>query len=91
MEAYVHFPVQHSFLKAFDLVIPDCNLVLLQVQIMDLTQKNGNDRNGYLENKVKPVSLKHTTPYSSKLTQVDIYDSSRYDTILLKEDLKNTS
>ncbi|XP_004302521.1 PREDICTED: sialidase [Fragaria vesca subsp. vesca] len=29
--------------------------------------------------------------YSSKLTDVDIYESSRYDAILLKEDLKNTN
>lgn len=28
---------------------------------------------------------------SAKLTDVDIYESSRYDTILLKEDLKNTN
>ncbi|PKI39906.1 hypothetical protein CRG98_039695 [Punica granatum] len=29
--------------------------------------------------------------YSAKLTEVDIYESSRYDAILLKEDLKNTN
>ncbi|KAL5550415.1 hypothetical protein UlMin_000591 [Ulmus minor] len=29
--------------------------------------------------------------YSAKLSEVDIYESSRYDTILLKEDLKSTS
>lgn len=29
--------------------------------------------------------------YSAKLSEVDIYESSRYDTILLKEDLKNTN
>lgn len=29
--------------------------------------------------------------YSAKLSEVDIYESSRYDAILLKEDLKNTS
>ncbi|CAK7343502.1 unnamed protein product [Dovyalis caffra] len=29
--------------------------------------------------------------YSAKLSEVDIYESSRYDAILLKEDLKNTN
>lgn len=29
--------------------------------------------------------------YSLKLTEVDIYESSRYDAILLKEDLNNTN
>ncbi|XP_010036018.2 serine/arginine repetitive matrix protein 1 isoform X1 [Eucalyptus grandis] len=29
--------------------------------------------------------------YSAKLTEVDIYESSRYDAMLLKEDLKNTN
>ena len=29
--------------------------------------------------------------YSAKLGEVDIYESSRYDVILLKEDLKNTN
>lgn len=29
--------------------------------------------------------------YSSRLGEVDIYESSRYDAILLKEDLKNTN
>lgn len=29
--------------------------------------------------------------YSSKLSGVDIYESSRYDALLLKEDLKNTN
>ncbi|KAJ9544715.1 hypothetical protein OSB04_024422 [Centaurea solstitialis] len=34
----------------------------------------------------------HQSPHSSKLSsEVDIYESSRYDAILLKEDLKNTS
>lgn len=28
---------------------------------------------------------------SAKLSEMDIYESSRYDTILLKEDLKNTN
>lgn len=29
--------------------------------------------------------------YSAKLSEVDIYESSRYDALLLKEDLKNTN
>lgn len=29
--------------------------------------------------------------YNAKLSEVDIYESSRYDAILLKEDLKNTN
>lgn len=29
--------------------------------------------------------------YSAKLSEMDIYESTRYDTILLKEDLKNTN
>lgn len=43
---------------------------------------NGSPRNGAIEDKYLT---------SSKLTDVDIYESSRYDAILLKEDLKNTS
>lgn len=33
----------------------------------------------------------HDGRYSAKLSEVDIYESSRYDVILLKEDLKNTN
>ncbi|XVF84142.1 hypothetical protein PTKIN_Ptkin17bG0001900 [Pterospermum kingtungense] len=33
----------------------------------------------------------HDGRYSAKLSEVDIYESSRYDAILLKEDLKNTN
>lgn len=29
--------------------------------------------------------------YSAKLAEVDVYESSRYDAMLLKEDLKNTN
>ncbi|KAI3666804.1 hypothetical protein L6452_41841 [Arctium lappa] len=51
--------------------------------------RNGN----YLENKAIPVvSVQHNrTSYSGKVAEVDVYESSRYDTMLLKEDLKNTS
>ncbi|KVI03229.1 hypothetical protein Ccrd_018474 [Cynara cardunculus var. scolymus] len=50
---------------------------------------NGN----YLENKAIPVvSVQHNrTSYSGKVAEVDVYESSRYDAMLLKEDLKNTS
>ncbi|GMI89908.1 BASIC PROLINE-RICH PROTEIN6 [Hibiscus trionum] len=33
----------------------------------------------------------HDGRYSTKLSEVDIYESTRYDAILLKEDLKNTN
>lgn len=36
--------------------------------------------------------MEDQSPHSSKLSsEVDMYESSRYDAILLKEDLKNTS
>ncbi|KAJ0089395.1 hypothetical protein Patl1_31578 [Pistacia atlantica] len=41
------------------------------------TSENGNDAND--------------GRYSAKLSEVDIYESSRYDALLLKEDLKNTN
>nr|XP_043610455.1 cell wall protein DAN4-like isoform X2 [Erigeron canadensis] len=43
------------------------------------------------ENKITPISVEHRTSYLSKLKDMDMYESSRYDAILLKEDLKNTS
>ncbi|KAL8214828.1 hypothetical protein R6Q57_004277 [Mikania cordata] len=48
----------------------------------------GNFKNGY---SMKPVSRDYKSPCHSKLTQVDVYESLRYDSFLLKEDLKNTS
>lgn len=52
--------------------------------------ENGNYNNGYMWNRGQPVE--DQSPHSSKLSsEVDIYESSRYDAILLKEDLKNTS
>ncbi|XP_076930160.1 uncharacterized protein LOC143594832 [Bidens hawaiensis] len=52
--------------------------------------ENGNFGNGYLWNRGQPIE--DQSPRSSKLSsEVDIYESSRYDAILLKEDLKNTS
>ncbi|XP_071718246.1 uncharacterized protein [Rutidosis leptorrhynchoides] len=53
--------------------------------------KNGNLKYGYSENKVKPVSVERKSPFSAQRTEMDIYESSRYDAILMKEDLKNTS
>ena len=59
---------------------------------------NGDVRNGvYSENGnhiSRPPeigSAANNGRYSAKLSEVDIYESSRYDAILLKEDLKNTS
>ncbi|KAK9070020.1 hypothetical protein SSX86_010419 [Deinandra increscens subsp. villosa] len=55
-----------------------------------LRTENGNHTNGYLWNQVQPVE--DQSPHSSKLSsEVDSFESSRYDAILLKEDLKNTS
>ncbi|KAI3750571.1 hypothetical protein L2E82_21236 [Cichorium intybus] len=52
--------------------------------------ENGNYSNGYSWNRGGPTE--DQSPHSSKLSsEVDIYESSRYDAILLKEDLKNTS
>lgn len=47
----------------------------------------GNYMNRFSENGNGEEKLR----LSAKLTEVDIYESSRYDTILLKEDLKNTN
>lgn len=47
----------------------------------------GNDCN---RNVIKGSQLDERH-YSAKLSEVDIYESTRYDTILLKEDLKNTN
>ncbi|XP_022760936.1 mucin-5AC-like [Durio zibethinus] len=49
--------------------------------------KNGNSISRPAEN----GSDSHDERYSAKLSEVDIYESSRYDAILLKEDLKNTN
>ncbi|KAI7745626.1 hypothetical protein M8C21_033472 [Ambrosia artemisiifolia] len=57
----------------------------------NVNSKNATFNNGYSDNRVKPKSIENKSPYSSKLTHVDIYESLRYDSILLKEDLKNTS
>ncbi|CAI9301680.1 unnamed protein product [Lactuca saligna] len=54
--------------------------------------ENGNySNNGYLWNR-GGGPMEDQSPHSSKLSsEVDMYESSRYDAILLKEDLKNTS
>ncbi|KAH7865233.1 hypothetical protein Vadar_003936 [Vaccinium darrowii] len=48
---------------------------------------NGDYINRSPENGMKEENYR----VSARLTEVDIYESSRYDTILLKEDLKNTN
>ncbi|KAL7582526.1 hypothetical protein Lser_V15G42939 [Lactuca serriola] len=55
--------------------------------------ENGNySNNGYLWNRGGGGPMEDQSPHSSKLSsEVDMYESSRYDAILLKEDLKNTS
>lgn len=47
--------------------------------------ENGNNYNRQSEN----GSEANDGRYSARLNEVDIYESSRYDAILLKEDLKN--
>ncbi|XVE80716.1 hypothetical protein DITRI_Ditri15bG0003000 [Diplodiscus trichospermus] len=49
------------------------------------SSENGNSISRPAEN----GSVSHYGRYSAKITEVDIYESSRYDAILLKEDLKN--
>ncbi|XVE84310.1 hypothetical protein DITRI_Ditri17bG0002700 [Diplodiscus trichospermus] len=49
--------------------------------------ENGNSVIRSAENRSDP----HDGRYPAKLSEVDIYESSRYDAILLKEDLKNTN
>ncbi|XP_027352258.1 mucin-5AC isoform X2 [Abrus precatorius] len=58
-----------------------------------LSSKNGANfdvGNGINRNMIKgrEVDERH---YSAKLSEVDIYESSRYDALLLKEDLKSTN
>lgn len=52
----------------------------------DISEK-GNSFSGASEN----GNDAHDGRYSAKLSEADIYESSRYDAILLKEDLKNTN
>lgn len=56
-------------------------------QAVSVISDNGIYLNRYPEN----GNIENKYPISSKLSEVDIYESSRYDAILLKEDLKNTN
>lgn len=52
---------------------------------------NGNlpENGNYLNRSSENGSEEAKSQYSAKLTDIDIYESSRYDALLLKEDLKN--
>nr|XP_009772872.1 PREDICTED: mucin-17 isoform X1 [Nicotiana sylvestris] len=54
---------------------------------------NGNlpENGNYLNRLSENGSEEGKSQYSAKLTDIDIYESSRYDALLLKEDLKNTN
>lgn len=49
--------------------------------------ENGSNISKFIENGSDVNNGRHP----SKLSDVDIYESSRYDALLLKEDLKNTN
>ncbi|KAJ4704204.1 mucin-17 isoform X1 [Melia azedarach] len=53
----------------------------------DLSEKGNSSISRAAENGNEAINGR----YSAKLSEVDIYESSRYDAILLKEDLKNTN
>ncbi|XP_062072991.1 uncharacterized protein LOC133777431 isoform X2 [Humulus lupulus] len=59
----------------------------LQTSYNGIMLENENHINRYVENGIESDAGRH----SAKLSEVDIYESSRYDAILLKEDLKNTN
>ena len=50
-----------------------------------------SDNGNYVSRSPENTNVEAKSPYSARLTEVDIYESSRYDAILLKEDLKNTN
>ncbi|KAF3682936.1 hypothetical protein T459_23342 [Capsicum annuum] len=54
---------------------------------------NGNlpENGNYLNRSSENGNEEATSQHSAKLTNIDIYESSRYDVLLLKEDLKNTN
>ncbi|KAG5585780.1 hypothetical protein H5410_046214 [Solanum commersonii] len=56
-------------------------------------QYNGNlpENGNYLNRSSENGSEEAKSQHSAKLTDIDIYESSRYDALLLKEDLKNTN
>ncbi|XP_062006703.1 uncharacterized protein LOC133723854 [Rosa rugosa] len=60
----------------------------LQSRSNGVVYENGNNMSRPVEN---GTAANGGGRYSAKLTDVDIYESSRYDAILLKEDLKNTN
>ncbi|XP_057476203.1 uncharacterized protein LOC130764116 [Actinidia eriantha] len=66
---------------------PDSVNGYLPISNNGITSENGNHINRYPENGTKDENFR----LSAKLSEVDIYKSSRYDMILLKEDLKNTN
>ncbi|XP_025014807.1 sialidase isoform X2 [Ricinus communis] len=65
--------------------------------VRPMNAPESNNNGGILENGhhvSRPVeygSEVNDGRYSAKLSEVDIYESSRYDALLLKEDLKNTN
>ncbi|PQQ09285.1 putative serine-rich protein [Prunus yedoensis var. nudiflora] len=59
----------------------------LQTGSNGVISENGNIMNRPVENGSEADSGR----YSAKLSEVDVYESSRYDAILLKEDLKSTN
>ncbi|KAF9680122.1 hypothetical protein SADUNF_Sadunf06G0087900 [Salix dunnii] len=94
MEVLEHFHAQPSSLKAFDLPLLKPNLSVLRASE---SINSGNSQNGaLLDNETlfsRAAEMRHEANdgrYSAKLSDVDIYDSSRYDGESL-EDLKNTN
>lgn len=59
----------------------------LQTSYNGIILENGNAIDRPAENGIEADGGRHF----AKLNEVDIYESSRYDTLLLKEDLKNTN
>lgn len=59
----------------------------LQTGSNGVISENGNIMNRPVENGSEADSGR----YSAKLSEADVYESSRYDAILLKEDLKSTN
>lgn len=59
----------------------------LQTSYNGLILENGYSIDRHAENEIEMNGGRHT----AKLSEIDVYESSRYDAILLKEDLKNTN
>ncbi|WJX76900.1 hypothetical protein P8452_60265 [Trifolium repens] len=66
----------------------------IEVNNRNLLNKNNGTHfdvvNGINRNMIKGREIDERQ-YSAKLSEIDIYESSRYDALLLKEDLKNTN